>query len=251
LATHRGAAHIDDVSGYQSETPEETLKRLQDGSERSTTGKQVLSSSLSRSGRATPGVGDEYPVPDVEPAVAYQAYLRGWRPDALAFLHPDLFGGGDSDAQIQVEVAVFALAAAGLIKVSARSWLRSVMAGPAAISGVQGLSCQDISPPGGPMWVSDLILFKVYSPGPVPTWRGGRLYALQERPGRAALELGLASRQKGHWWRRPATVADPRSKEAAEPAARQLADQWWQFAADFPTLNKARRAATKTPELGG
>ena len=99
---------IDGVSGFEPETVEQTFERLRRNERR-------VEADESAPPSATAGAADtgRYPAPEVDPALAYEAYKAGWKPDALVLMHPELFAGGG--AQTQVEVAVFALAACGLV----------------------------------------------------------------------------------------------------------------------------------------
>lgn len=241
------------MSGYQYETPEQTLERLHRGQA------SGANTDSGPSGVYSPAAERYFPVPNVNPVATYQVYARGWAPDALVFLHPELFTArvpaADPDhdrdvmvsnAQIQVEVAVFALAAAGLIRLWVRrSPLDFIDRFAVVIQPVDGLAYDDISPPIRPAWVSDLILEKVYRTGRLPAWGARSLVGLQGRSAAAAVQSGMATRQGR------AIVRDPGSVEASSSAARTLSRRWTVFTCDYTRLHLSLRRARTAPASSG
>lgn len=230
--------------GGQDETPEQTLDRLRRG--------QVASAGPPDDDPAhvfSPAAAYEFPVPKVNPVATYQVFTRGWAPDALVLLHPELFAArmptDDAEIaqivpapQVQVEVAVFALAAAGLI----RLWVRRPPLGimnrfAVVVDPVDGMTADDILPLGRPAWVSDLILAKVYSAGRLPIWGRSSLRGLQGRSARAAAASGMV--RDGQ--------PDPRAREASGTAARALSHRWTVFITDYSRLHLSLRRARILP----
>jgi hypothetical protein len=231
------------VSGFEPETVEETFERL----------RRAEARGESESGVPASGVGDEaaareYPVPAGDPMPALQAYELSWKPDALVLLHPEMFGGGG--AQTQVEVAVFALADWGLVRLSLQSGWRRFVVSSLLISRVEGLAGDNIGTKPGSAWASDAILAKVYDPYRGQTWSGRGLYRLKTDPGDAALVWGMASKEKLHWWKPASIVAQPEASQASVAASRGLAQRWDRFTSDYPALHKAITSAATTPEAG-
>jgi hypothetical protein len=228
--------HIVVVSGERIETPEQTLERLGNGG-------AIESTVSGEPGRSGVTKLDQYPVPNVDRVAAYRGYREGWAPDALVFLHPELFPARERAARVQVEVAVFALAAAGLIRLSAWQGLRFSGETGITISPLDGLSSEDITS-SRPGWVSDLILTQVYKPP--AGWLSLDLcrYPLTRRVRRTAVESELATTHKDQWWKPPSTVSEARCRQASAPAATELAREWTQFTSDYPVVRKALRGST-------
>jgi hypothetical protein len=244
--------HIDHVSDDRSETPEQTLRRLQATQPVAASTQAAATSSSRTKVLSDRVVADdyEYPVPKIDPVAAYRQYTLGWRPDALVFMHPEMFPGREGQKRLRVEVAAFALVSAGLIRLSARRGLRRVFLPRQTIRPVGVLSHDDLDPPTSPMWASDAIMHKVYPPGRALDGSGPALYELTSLSRKAALASGVAHRAPA-WWLFTKAVVDPALRATSERAARQLAQAWHEFSGGHPELRKALRKGTETPNQGG
>jgi hypothetical protein len=226
----------------------QTLKRLHSG--HATASRQVGDPP-----EVVPAQAYEFPVPNVDPVEAYRTFTRAWAPDALVLLHPELFAEyahrTDVDlscrvprSQVRVGVAVFALAAAGLIRFSVRR-PRLIGFGRILLQPVEGLTQDRMSPPSQAIWVSDLILASVYSADRRPPPGLGILGGLQGCSARAALMSGMATK---HGWD---VVPDPRYREASASAARILSHRWTTFRCDYTRLHRALSPAKPPSRSSG
>jgi hypothetical protein len=250
LAVRRRHGDIHGVSGFEPETVEQTFERLRraershQAERQAEAASRVADPELARQPKAV-----EYPVPAGNPVHWLQEYEQSWKPDALVVLHPEMFGGGGD--QTQVEVAVFGLAVWGLVRLSLRTGWRRFVISSLLISRVDGLSVGSVGKSPGSIWASDAILAKVYDRNRGPTWSGKNLYEFKPLPRKAAVAAGMASKQKDHWWKPASTVPEPEASEASVAAAKDLAERWAVFGRDYPGLRKAITAQAKTPDRGG
>lgn len=168
-----------------------------------------------------------------------------WPPGLLVLLWPELFAGDDGIEQLQIEVAVMAMADAGLISVYlARGW-DCFLFGRLRLLSEQGRVGGSEQPDAGTPWLWQEILAAIERHE--STWFGYRLHQLRDQTRLAARSRGIINDDHRRRFLGSVNV-NAELRAASEVAARALAQRWTKFVKTHPALHEELVQATRTHE---
>jgi hypothetical protein len=172
-------------------------------------------------------------------------FLGTWPPGLLVFVWPQMFVGSETGEQKQVEVALLALAEAGLVDLfTTRRWGSTRRNLRVFARDDAGRASSAFAAPNPWVWQRVLAEAMTHRAGHY----GERLSHLRPLTRQAALGRGLLHLEYRRQSRTRTTFQDPSFADRTQQPAAVLAQRWAEFVGNYPEVHDAMIHATSIPD---